>query len=208
MGYIGTCMCHCEEEGILSRLVWDRVKKSESFDIAWNIIYVTLISVIKSWLRKTVQYMEPQAVNPWFQGVYHIGFVQKIRFPCCLMPTVRHHRPLGDTGTCLWITNIKYSVDFFLSACSHCCSLKRWTNTYFRIFTKWVSCLYILPTNQVFMAVAGRATPLTKCFIAFWWELNLCSVIHWHLEKSDLWTVSWFFFLLKVSSSLTCLIIE
>ena len=33
MGYIGTCMCHCEGEGILSRLVWDRVKKSESFDM-------------------------------------------------------------------------------------------------------------------------------------------------------------------------------
>ena len=115
-----------------------------------NIIYVSLISIIKSWLRKTVQCMEPQAVNPWFQGVYRIGFVQKIRFPCCLIPTVRHHWPLGDTGTCFCITNIKYSADFFLSACSHCCSLKRWTNTCFRIFTKWVSCLYILP--MVFMA--------------------------------------------------------
>ena len=29
------------------------------------------------------------------------------------MPTVRHHWPMGDTGTCLCITNIKYSVDFF-----------------------------------------------------------------------------------------------
>ena len=33
MGYIGTCMCRCEGEGILSRLVWDRVEKSESFDM-------------------------------------------------------------------------------------------------------------------------------------------------------------------------------
>ena len=33
MGYIGTCMCHCEGEGILSRLVWDGVMKSESFDM-------------------------------------------------------------------------------------------------------------------------------------------------------------------------------
>ena len=33
MGYIGTCMCHCEGEGILSRQVWDRVEKSESFDM-------------------------------------------------------------------------------------------------------------------------------------------------------------------------------
>ena len=33
MGYIVTRMCHCEGEGILSRLVWDGVKKSESFDM-------------------------------------------------------------------------------------------------------------------------------------------------------------------------------
>ena len=32
--YVGTCMCRCEGEGILGRLVGDRVKKSESFDIA------------------------------------------------------------------------------------------------------------------------------------------------------------------------------
>ena len=33
MSYIGTCMCRCEGEGILSGLVWDRVEKSESFDM-------------------------------------------------------------------------------------------------------------------------------------------------------------------------------
>ena len=164
MGYIGKCMCRCEGEGILSRLVWERVKKSGSFDIAWNIIYVTLIS-------KTVDCMEPQALNPWFQGVYRISFVQKIRFPCCLMPTVRHHWPLGDTGTRLCITNIKYSVDFFFFQPVHIAVVSK--DGQIHIFeyslNGWVA-YYILPT--VFMAVAGRATLLTKCFIAFWWEKN------------------------------------
>lgn len=171
MGYIGTCKCRCEGEGILRRLVWDRVKKSESFDIAWNIIYVRY-QHYKKLTKKNCTVYGASSSKSMIPGFYHISFVQKIRFPCCLMPTVRHYRPLDNTGTCLCITNIKYSVDFFLSACSHCCSLKRWSNTCFRIFTKWVSCLYILPMNQVFMALAGRATLLTKYSIAFWWEKN------------------------------------
>lgn len=145
---------------------------------------------------------------PWFQGVYHISFVQKIRFPCCLMPTVRHHWPLGDTGTCLCITNIKYSVVFFFFQPVHIAVVSK--DGQIHIFeyslNGWVAYISFLRFSWQWLVEPHSWQNASLHF----GEKRTKPLSSNSLALREVWSVNCFlifFFFHKFSSSLNCLII-